>query len=281
MIVLCLHHIGTEAGAGAKYRQFLLSSAGLRRAIRSVRLLGMEIIPLADVLRDPAAFWQGRHANKVVLTFDDGYVNNLTEALPVLAEEKCPATVFAVAGKLGGYNDWDPDLPRAPLMTLEQMRQMTRTPGLTIGSHGLLHRRLQTLPPDELAREITESHAILSAGLGAAYIPALAYPYGNYSAGPGEGLAVPVRLHHPARSLATGHASVRNPPVLPGLAGWLSVGVSAEMLTQPVSVGSSGLTKPDIEYKLYSCVSSKRRSWFRLARNIRRPAVTWMPGGRR
>jgi len=182
MIVLCLHHMGTEAGAGAKYRQFLLSPAGLRRAIRSVRLLGMEIIPLADVLRDPAAFWQGRHANKVVLTFDDGYVNNLTEALPVLAEEKCPATVFAVAGKLGGYNDWDPDLPRAPLMTLEQMRQMTRTPGLTIGSHGLLHRRLQTLPPDELAREITESHAILSAGLGAAYIPALAYPYGNYSA---------------------------------------------------------------------------------------------------
>jgi peptidoglycan/xylan/chitin deacetylase (PgdA/CDA1 family) len=180
-MTLCLHHVSTATRGGAKYRQFLITPKGLARVIRSARALGLEFVGLAEVLQDPPAFWQTDHARKIVMTYDDGYENFLTHALPVLERERCPATVFAVAGKFAGHNDWDPDLPQARLMSLEQMQQVTRSGLITIGSHGLLHRRLQTLAPDALDQEIQRSHEILAAGLGRGYLPTLAYPYGNYS----------------------------------------------------------------------------------------------------
>jgi peptidoglycan/xylan/chitin deacetylase (PgdA/CDA1 family) len=42
----------------------------------------------------------------VAITFDDAYVSVLTHALPVLSGRKVPATVFAIAGRLGGDNQW-------------------------------------------------------------------------------------------------------------------------------------------------------------------------------
>jgi len=182
MMALCLHHVSTNTDGGAKYRQFLITPEGLARVIRSARAAGLEFISMAEILKDPEAFWRTDHSRKVVMTYDDGYENFLTDALPVLEREGCPAIVFVVAGKFSGQNDWDPDLPQARLMSLEQMQQVTRSGLITIGSHGLLHRRLQTLSPEELNREIEDSHRILATGLGAGYLPVLAYPYGNYSA---------------------------------------------------------------------------------------------------
>ena len=183
MITLCLHHVSTATEGGAKYRQFLITPKGLTWVIRSARALGMEFISMADVLRDPQAFWQTNHANKIVMTYDDAYENFLTYALPVHEREGCPATIFAVADKLSGYNDWDPDMPYSPLMSLEQMQQATRSGLITFGSHSLLHSRLQTLTPDELSRDLQQSHQILASGLGDSYLPVLAYPFGNYSQG--------------------------------------------------------------------------------------------------
>ncbi|MEI6605873.1 MAG: polysaccharide deacetylase family protein [Verrucomicrobiota bacterium] len=181
MMTLCLHHVSPATQGGDKYRQFLITPKGLTRVIRSARALGMEFIGMAEVLKDPQAFWQTDHANKIVMTYDDAYENFFTYALPVLERENCPATVFAVAGKFAGHNDWDPDMPHSPLMSLEQMQQATRSGLITIGSHGLLHRRLQTLTPEQLDQEIEQSHQILADGLGSGYLPVLAYPYGNYS----------------------------------------------------------------------------------------------------
>ena len=180
-MTLCLHHVSTVTQGGAKYRQFLITPKGLTRVIRSARALGMEFIGMAEVLRDPHAFWQTDHANKIVMTYDDAYENFFTDALPVLERENCPATVFAVAGKLAGQADWDPEMPNCRLMSLEQMKQATRSGLITIGSHGLQHRRLQTITPDELDQELEQSHQILAASLGHGYLPVLAYPYGNYS----------------------------------------------------------------------------------------------------
>ena len=177
MIVLCVHHVGPRYGGNRRYRQFLITPDGLRRVIRSARAAGLEFVSLADGLGGPSAAGH----NQVVLTFDDGYENFLTHALPVLETERCPATLFVVAGKLGGMNDWDTDLPPSRLLTLEQLREITRVPGITVGSHGLNHRRLTTLAVGEVERELAESHALLSQQLGDAYLPALAYPYGDRS----------------------------------------------------------------------------------------------------
>lgn len=182
MFVLCAHHVLPGPPVNARHAQFVISPAGLRRVIRSARRAGLHFISLTEALRFPPEPDDSSHRRNVVLTFDDGYVNNLTHALPVLQEEACPATIFAVAGKLGGTNDWDPDLPAAPLMTLDQMRKAAHSADITFGSHGWHHRRLGPLTAEELGPELHTSHRTLAEALGPAYVPALAYPYGNYSA---------------------------------------------------------------------------------------------------
>jgi peptidoglycan/xylan/chitin deacetylase (PgdA/CDA1 family) len=45
----------------------------------------------------------------VIITFDDGYADNFHEALPLLQEANCPATVFITAGKIDDEGEfwWD------------------------------------------------------------------------------------------------------------------------------------------------------------------------------
>ncbi len=44
---------------------------------------------------------------RIAVTFDDGYLDNLTNALPILLRHNIPATVFFVAGDPGGVFWWD------------------------------------------------------------------------------------------------------------------------------------------------------------------------------
>jgi peptidoglycan/xylan/chitin deacetylase (PgdA/CDA1 family) len=46
-------------------------------------------------------------ANAVCVTFDDGYLNNLTVAQPILAKYDIPATVYIATGFSGGTNMWN------------------------------------------------------------------------------------------------------------------------------------------------------------------------------
>ncbi|MDI1296698.1 MAG: polysaccharide deacetylase family protein [bacterium] len=49
------------------------------------------------------------NGSRVAVTFDDGYVDNITHALPVLEKYDIPATIFVVAGAIGRKREfwWD------------------------------------------------------------------------------------------------------------------------------------------------------------------------------
>lgn len=183
MLILNFHHVEKTIQHPAR-KHISITPDGLRRLIRTLRSLGREVVSLRDVLDAPESLDKRRH--QVILTFDDGYVNNLEQAGPVLAEERCPATVFALAGCFGGTNTWDqgnlPEAERDRLMTMDQMQTLADSGYVTFGSHGLYHRDLTTLPGDELDEEIQRSYQILSDGLGNAFLPVFAYPWGRYDA---------------------------------------------------------------------------------------------------
>ena len=61
----------------------------------------LTISGLAACLRDGTL-----PARAVALTFDDGCASVARTAAPLLAERGLTATVFCVAGHLGGQNDW-------------------------------------------------------------------------------------------------------------------------------------------------------------------------------
>lgn len=182
MLVFNFHHV-EQTIRHPERKHITITPAGLRRYIRTLRALGFEIVSMKDVLdmADPGLS-SGR---QVLLTFDDGYVNNLELALPVLEAEQCPATIFVLPGRFAGTNAWDqghlPETERDQLMSLEQMKTIVQSPYITLGSHGMLHSKLPTLSDEQLDWEIQESYRILSEQLGAGFVPVFAYPWGEYS----------------------------------------------------------------------------------------------------
>ncbi len=112
----------------------------------------------------------------VGLTFDDGYEDFLGYALPILTRFGCTATVFALAGRLGGTNMWDAGGPTKRLLTPDQLRQVVAA-GMEIGSHGLTHARLISASDKQLHEELVRSRTVLREITGQE-VSGFCYPYG-------------------------------------------------------------------------------------------------------
>lgn len=125
----------------------------------------------------------GRGPREIALTFDDGDAEFLTHAWPVLRAHGFGATVFVVAGRVGGRADW----AGAEGMTLLDWPDLAAlaAAGVEIGAHGLSHVPLDALPPEQAAQDLRQAYDCLAARL--SFGPTgLAYPYGRWSVGAAE-----------------------------------------------------------------------------------------------
>lgn len=139
-----------------------------------LRRRGLRGVSVAELL---AARARGGGRDLVGLTFDDGYADFLTGALPVLTAHGCTATLFVLPGRLGGDNAWDPLGPRKPLLSADGIRRAAAA-GVEIGSHGLTHVDLTRADDPTLAAETAGSRALLSRLTGAP-VDGFCYPYGT------------------------------------------------------------------------------------------------------
>jgi len=117
------------------------------------------------------------------VTFDDGFVSVLENALPELRERRIPATLFVPSGWLGQPPGWIRNA-RSParrecVMEAEQLRAASRD-GLEIGSHTVSHPWLDQLPPEEAFREISRSKQELEAVLQTP-VTTLSFPHGVFT----------------------------------------------------------------------------------------------------
>lgn len=114
------------------------------------------------------------------ITFDDGYEDFLSVALPVLRELGFTATVFIVTDFVGKSNSWDEGKGCvAPLMTWDQIKEALQA-GFSIGSHTVSHPDLRQLSEDQVWYEVSHSRATLEHMLGSP-IQTFCYPYGKWS----------------------------------------------------------------------------------------------------
>jgi peptidoglycan/xylan/chitin deacetylase (PgdA/CDA1 family) len=143
------------------------------RQMRWLRHRGLRGTSVRELLR---ARRNGRGAGLVGLTFDDGYTDFLTHALPILSRYGFTATVYVVAGALGGHNTWDEPGPRKPLMTADDVRRAARA-GMEVGSHSLTHQLLPPLSLPAMAKEVRHSRSILGDLIGGD-VGGFCYPYG-------------------------------------------------------------------------------------------------------
>jgi peptidoglycan/xylan/chitin deacetylase (PgdA/CDA1 family) len=119
----------------------------------------------------------------VLITFDDGYRDNLVNAAPILERHGYPAVLFVPIGYVGGRRPLPHDEHLAargivnPAVEWRDFADLERA-GIRIESHGIGHRPLADLEVDEAAREITLSKLRLEEALGRP-VRAFAYVKGS------------------------------------------------------------------------------------------------------
>lgn len=106
----------------------------------------------------------------VALTFDDGWVTQYNNALPILEKHKAKATFYIFLNPIGKDERF---------MTWEQLATL-RDKGMEIGDHTLSHPLLSKLTPEELHKEMSESKKTLEEKLGVS-VTNFASPFGYTS----------------------------------------------------------------------------------------------------
>ncbi|HKP21702.1 MAG TPA: polysaccharide deacetylase family protein [Thermoleophilaceae bacterium] len=115
----------------------------------------------------------------VALTFDDAFGSVPELAAPLLAERRLRATVFVVAGAVGGTNAWPtqpPGVAEARLAGAAELRGLAAA-GWEVGSHGTRHAPLARISDAEARSEIVDSKAALEHSL-QLEVSSFALPYG-------------------------------------------------------------------------------------------------------
>lgn len=173
--ILVYHRTSTTGRAGAD--RYCLAPDVFEAQLRYLRDAGYHSVGLEDwgAAVEASRPLRGR---AVLITFDDGYVDFETEAWPLLKRYGFLATVFLVAGEVGGTNRWDSGFAdEAALLDWPQIRRL-QDEGVTFGSHSTTHPPLTGVTNGEVVHEAARSRSILQAGLGRP-VPAFAFPYGD------------------------------------------------------------------------------------------------------
>ncbi len=104
-----------------------------------------------------------------VITLDDGTLDHLVEAYPIIRRNGFVATFFVISERVGssGYLSWD------------QVRAL-RDGGMEIGSHSANHPRMSDIPPAQSVQEVATAQRTLGLQLGNQPVT-FAYPGGAYN----------------------------------------------------------------------------------------------------
>lgn len=120
--------------------------------------------------------------HSVVLTFDDGYRNFLTGALPRLAEREMPASVFLITDRIADESQsnhaWS-ELDDETFLSWDEVRELHQH-GVEFGSHTCSHRKLSQIAASDAEHELRISQQKIRGHLSQPAMP-LAFPYGAYS----------------------------------------------------------------------------------------------------
>lgn len=119
-----------------------------------------------------------------VITFDDGFVSVVANALPGLRDRNLPWAMFVPTGSMGRRPGWIQDPSAAAwsetVLSETALRDLANEELLLIGSHTITHRRLTELERAEAERELRESKVLLEGILGEP-VTLFSFPHGAHN----------------------------------------------------------------------------------------------------
>lgn len=187
--ILMYHSICADT---QKENKFVLSPKELEKDLKYLQENGFETILIEDLI----AYTESNAPlpeKPVVLTFDDGYLNNKTNALPLLEKYHMCAVINVVGEFTDIFSDTEDLDPRYAHMTWDDIAELAETGYIEIGSHtyNLHHdgkRKGAKKKPNEgvedyknmLRRDLSALQQTLTEKSGVTPVT-FAYPYGHVS----------------------------------------------------------------------------------------------------
>lgn len=164
--ILVYHHVKREWPDDFQQRTITVTAADFEAQLARLRDEGYRSISLSE-LGNALLYGLPLPPKPVVLTFDDGYDDMFTVALPLLQKYRTVGSFGLITSYVGkpGYLTWD------------QVGAM-KDAGMEMVSHTVTHANLGALAADAVRKEIAESRATLEEELGAP-MQTMIYPYGE------------------------------------------------------------------------------------------------------
>jgi peptidoglycan/xylan/chitin deacetylase (PgdA/CDA1 family) len=163
--VLTYHRVHTLPAAGE--RGLIVDPSTFAGQLDALHRAGYHTISQAKLFH--ALYDGGRLPRKpVLISVDDGYVDDVRTILPDLKRRHMVATFFVITGRM----------TEPGFLSAAQIRELDRA-GMDVGDHTAHHVDLRLLPPTELRAEVAGSRRKLEAVLGHP-VYFFAYPFGRF-----------------------------------------------------------------------------------------------------
>lgn len=175
--ILTYHQIANNDQHGSPFRSLVVTPGRFGQQMAMLKALGYQGLSMTELM----PYLQGVKRGRVVgITLDDGYLNNLVNALPVLQKYGFTATCYCVSQRIGFTNSWDEaaGVPQVPLMDAGQVREWVRA-GQEVGAHTRNHVHLQSTPAELAQEEIAGCKTELEHITGRP-VNHFCYPYGEF-----------------------------------------------------------------------------------------------------
>jgi len=167
--VLAYHGVGRPNGDP---KRLLTSPEHFASQIRFLKRRGYRFLTAEELLEEG-----GADAGVAALTFDDGFQNWLTEAVPLLERLGVRGTFYVSPGWFGAQHI-NVEGEGGRLLDAQGVRTLVGA-GMEVGSHSMSHQDLRKLENGELAAELRDSKTALE-GITGSPCRTFAYPYGLY-----------------------------------------------------------------------------------------------------
>jgi peptidoglycan/xylan/chitin deacetylase (PgdA/CDA1 family) len=167
--VLTYHRVAAlKPGASALNTDLTVDPANFAAELAALHGAGYHPISQAQLFN---ALYRGATlpSKPVLISVDDGYVDDVRTILPALERWHWVATFFVITGRF----------TEPGFLTADQVRQLDHA-GMDIGDHTAHHVDLRLLTPAELAVETAGSRRVLQRTLGH-FVYAFAYPFGAHN----------------------------------------------------------------------------------------------------
>ncbi len=179
-IPILMYHKVPTIKLESKHRIFV-TKKNFKKQLQFFRLRGLTSITFQDYQNYVTGKMNIREFPKkpFILTFDDGYADNYTNALPLMQKYGFRGVIYLLGDFECTKNFWDEgeSLESILLLTTDQKSAFVNAKW-EIGAHTMTHRHLTKLSAEEITYELKTSRENIEKGLNTSVI-SFAYPYGD------------------------------------------------------------------------------------------------------